>query len=421
MASKLSTENLARISAAHPWRVIVIWAIVFLVAGGLAGTLFANVITTEIKFINDPESDLAQTFLEDRLRGERMVTDVLMLRSADLTVDEAAYRQAVEEIAGNISALGPEIVSGAPTYYQTGDESQVGNNRRSTIVPIVLVGGTADAEEHIAEVHSVVDAAVLPAGFEVFITGEATLAREFTVAAEEDLLRGEAIGIPVALIILVIVFGAVVAAIIPMVLAIVAIVVAIGSVAIIGQVIEMNLFVQNMITMIGLAVGIDYSLFIVSRYREERAREVPVQEAIAMAGATASRAVFFSGVTVVLALAGLLIIPMNIFVSLGLGAITVVVAAVAAGLTLLPAVLSVMGDNVDRLEVWIPGLRKKCRGAKCADEEHREGHYSYWDRVLAHGDEGPGPESGSQRRNTGCGLDIVLRHQHRFCRGQHAA
>ena len=101
-----------------------------------------------------------------------------------------------------------------------------------------------------------------------------------------------------------------------------------------------------MITMIGLAVGIDYSLFIVSRYREERAREVPIQEAIAMAGATASRAVFFSGVTVVLALAGLLIIPMNIFVSLGLGAITVVVAAVAAGLTLLPAVLSVMGDNV---------------------------------------------------------------------------
>ena len=132
--------------------------------------------------------------------------------------------------------------------------------------------------------------------------------------------------------------------------------------------------------MIGLAVGIDYSLFIVSRYREERARDVPIQEAIALAGATASRTVFFSGVTVVLALAGLLIVPMNIFVSLGLGAITVVVSAVAAGLTLLPAVLSVMGDGVDRLEIWIPGLRKRCRGAQCADEEHEEGHFNYWDR-----------------------------------------
>ena len=308
--------------------------------------------------------------LEERLRGERTVTDVLMLRSADLTVDDAAYRQTLEDVAGKITALGPKIVSATPSYYQTGDESQVSQNRRSTIVPVVLAGGTAEAEEHIAEVHSIVDNAVLPAGFELFITGEATLAREFTVGAEEDLLRGEAIGIPVALIILAVVFGAVVAAIIPLILAIVAIVVAIGSVAIIGQVVEMNVFCAEH----------DHDDWPRRRHRLLALYRVPlplrsvratfpIQDAIALAGATASRAVFFSGVTVVLALAGLLIVPMNIFVSLGLGAITVVVSAVAAGLTLLPAVLSVMGDRVDRLEIWIPGLRKKCRGAKCADEE----------------------------------------------------
>ena len=188
MLSRLSTEKLARVSAAHPWRVIVIWVIVFLVAGGLAGALFIDTVTTEIKFTNDPESDRAQTFLEERLRGERVVTDVLMLRSADLPVDDATYRQTVEELVGKISALGPKIVSAAPTFYQTGDESQVSKNRRSTIVPIVLAGGTAEAEKNIAEVHSIVDGAALPGGFEVFITGEATLAREFTVGAEEDLL-----------------------------------------------------------------------------------------------------------------------------------------------------------------------------------------------------------------------------------------
>ena len=380
MANALSTEGLARVSAAHPWRVVIGWVIVFLVAGGLAGALFIDVVTTEIKFLNNPESDRALNFLEDRLRGEKLVADVLMFRSSDLTVDDAAYRQAVEELASKITALGEEIVVSAQTYYDSEDESQVNESRRSMIVPVVLAGGTAKSEEHIAEVHAVIEDVSLPAGFEVFITGEATLAREFTVAAEEDLLKGEAIGIPVALIILALLFGAVVAAIIPLIMAILAIVVAIGLVAIIGQVIEMNLFVQNIITMIGLAVGIDYSLFIVSRYREERAREVPVQEAIAIAGATAGRAVFFSGVTVILALAGLLIVPMNIFVSLGLGAITVVVSALAAGLTLLPAILSIMGDRVDRLEIWIPGLRKRCRGAKCADEEHEEGHYNYWDR-----------------------------------------
>ena len=380
MASTLSTEGLARVSASHPWRVVTVWLIVFLVAGGLAGALFLDTVTTEIKFLNNPESDRARTFLEERLRGEELVTDVLMFRSSDLTVEDAAYRQAVDGVVSKITALGEEIVVGAETYYDSEDEFQVNESRRSMIVPVVLAGGTAKSEEHIAKVHVVIEHVSLPSGFEVFITGEATLAREFTVAAEEDLVKGEGIGISVALIILAVVFGAVVAAIIPIIMAILAIVVAIGLVAIIGQVVEMNVFVQNIITMIGLAVGIDYSLFIVSRYREERAREVPVQEAIAIAGATAGRAVFFSGVTVILALAGLLIIPMNIFVSFGFGAITVVVGAVAAGLTLLPAVLSIMGDRVDRLEIWIPGLRKRCRGTKCADEEHEEGHYNYWDR-----------------------------------------
>ena len=380
MPSRLSTENLARASAAHPWTVVVIWIVAFLVAGGLTGTLFFQTVTTEIKFLNNPESDRAKTFLEDRLRGLSSVTDLLMVRSADLTVDDPAYRQTVESVVGGITGLGTDVVAAAPSYYVTTDETQVSEDRRSTIVPIVLAGELADMEDHVSEVHHVIEEASLPQGFEVFITGQATLAREFTEGAEKDLLQGEAIGIPVALVILAIVFGAIAAAVIPTILAIVAIVVAFGLVSVIGQVVEMNVFVQNMITMIGLAVGIDYSLFIVSRYREERIREVPIPDAIALAGATASRAVFFSGVTVILALAGLLIIPMNIFTSLSLGAITVVVAAVLAGLTLLPAVLSIMGDSVNKFSIWIPGLRKRCEGAKCADEEHEDGHYNYWDR-----------------------------------------
>ena len=379
MVSSLSSENLARVSAANPWRVILIWVIILVVAGGLAGTLFLGTVTTEIKFLGNPESEQARKLLEE-LRGPKAVTDVAMVRSAEATVEDPGYKSTVEELVGQITALGESVVIAAPSYYATEDESQVSQDRRSTIVPIVLAGSATEAEEHVDKVHEVIDRVAVPEGFEVFITGEATLSREFTVGAERDLQKGEAIGIPVALVILAVVFGAVVAAVIPIILAIVAIVVAIGLVALVGQVIEMSLFVQNMITMIGLAVGIDYSLFIVSRYREERAKDVPIPEAIATAGATASRAVFFSGLTVILALAGLLIIPMNIFVSLGMGAITVVVSAVAAGLTLLPAVLSVMGDRVDRLEIWIPLLRKRCRGTKCADEDHEEWHYNYWDR-----------------------------------------
>ncbi len=106
-----------------------------------------------------------------------------------------------------------------------------------------------------------------------------------------------------------------------------------------------------MITMMGLAVGIDYSLFVVARFREERARGMEKHAAIANSGRTASKAVFFSGITVVVALAGLLLVPSNIFRSLSLGAIFVVVAAVLAALTLLPAVLSILGDKINFLSV----------------------------------------------------------------------
>ena len=142
--------------------------------------------------------------------------------------------------------------------------------------------------------------------------------------SQEDIQKGEAIGIVVAIIVLVLVFGAAVAAVTPIIMGLFAIVVGTGIVALIGQVWSFSFFVPELMTMMGLAVGIDYSLFIVSRYREERARGYEKLDAIGAAGATANRAVFFSGLTVVLALLGMLIIPTTIFRGLAGGAIIVV-------------------------------------------------------------------------------------------------
>ena len=131
---------------------------------------------------------------------------------------------------------------------------------------------------------------------------------------------------------------------------------------------DLSFFITNMITMIGLAVGIDYSLFIVSRYREERLHGFEKLDAISRAGATATRAVFFSGLTVVLALVGLLILPNTLFRALGLGAILVVLVAVLASMTLLPAVLSLLGDRIESLRV---------RRRRTMDEQGR-----MWDRIT---------------------------------------
>ena len=186
-----------------------------------------------------------------------------------------------------------------------------------------------------------------PSGVTPRLFGQSSINNDFVRLAEEGLAKGESIGVVVALIVLLGVIGAAVAASLPILLAIAAIATAIGLTALVGQLFDLSFFVVNFITMIGLAVGIDYALFIVARYREERVRGFDKLEAIGRTGATANRAVFFSGRTVVLALTGLLLVPNTIFRSLGTGAILVVLLAMAASMTLLPAVLALLGNKIN--------------------------------------------------------------------------
>ena len=153
--------------------------------------------------------------------------------------------------------------------------------------------------------------------------------------------------LPLTILILVVVFGALVAVGVPLVLAIVSIILALGLTAVVGRFTDLSFYVVNMITMIGLAVGIDYTLFVVSRYREERQRGHAKLDAIEIAGGTATKAVVFSGGTVVLALMGMFLVPLTVFHSLGAGAVLAAVSAVAGTLTLVPAMLGLLGDKID--------------------------------------------------------------------------
>jgi len=153
------------------------------------------------------------------------------------------------------------------------------------------------------------------------------------------------------LIVLLIVFGSVVAGLVPLLLAIVSITVALALLAVVGQLFPLSVFATNMLTGMGLALGIDYSLFVLSRYRDERAHGRERREAIAAVGATASRAVLFSGIAFTLAMVGSLLVPSTIMRSLAAGAIAAAVVSVAAAMTLLPAVLRLLGDRVNALRL----------------------------------------------------------------------
>jgi len=347
----MSPEHLARSSARRPWLVVAVW-IALVVVGGLAASRIGDGLTQEFTLLNNPESQQADDLLEDRLRGPEQAREFVIVQSPDRTVDDPAFRAFVEGLVTEIRAL--DDVTAAATFYETNDPELVSDDRNETLIRVQLDSDESEAAEHVGDLVELTEERTSDE-FTVLTAGSGSINRTSNELSESDAQRGEMIGIPVALIILLIVFGAAVAAGIPLVLAIVSIVVAVGTSAIIGQAFELNFLVLNIITMIGLAVGIDYSLFIVQRFREERQRGRAKIDAIARAGATSSRAVLFSGGTVIVALLGMFLVPSNVYRSLAVGAIAVAAAAVLAALTLLPAVLSLLGDRVNALRLPFAG------------------------------------------------------------------
>ena len=370
------TESLARFSAEKRWWVVGVWVVMLAAAIALTVTLLASALTTQFVFTNTPESQRGVDLIEEMRGLPNSTNEVVIVRSETMTIDDPPFEQVVTDLTSSLQGLGPEVIRQETliNHLLTPLPFLLTNDRQTTIIPFTMAGDFDDATSNIGKVIEVVESANPPAGIEILITGQATVGRDFQEVGQEGIERGETFGVPVALIILALVFGTLVAAVLPIILAAASIIVALGAAALVGQVFALSFFVTNIIFMIGLAVGIDYSLFIVARYREERARGLDKVDAIARAGGTASRSVLFSGVTVIIALVGMLLVPFNIFIGLGAGAILVVAASVLSALTLLPAILSILGDGIDRGRIpWV--------GRGGADVQSEGG---FWDRV-SHG------------------------------------
>ena len=343
MTRAISTENLARICARRPRLTIGAWLVALIVSVALTVNLLGDALTTDSDFTGTPDSKAAELLINERLETTNFVSDIVLVRSSTQTVDDPGFEQAVAMLAGDLGEFGS-----VSTFYQSADAALVSADRDTTIINVVL---SDDSEEHVNGFVATAQSLDGVDGFETAVTGVNVVDVDFSTVAEEDLQKGELIGVGVAMLVLILVFGAIVASVVPLLLAIVSIAVALGLTALVGSAFELSFFVVNMLVMMGLAVGIDYALFIVSRFREERARGLDKIDAIGVAGSTANRAVFFSGVTVVLALIGMLIVPTTIFKSLAIGAILVVFVSVVAALTLLPAILSVIGGKIDALRL----------------------------------------------------------------------
>ena len=356
---KLSTQSVTSFSARHPWWIMVSWFVVLVLAYFSVSTLLGSALEGEGGPTKTTEFQEAQNLISEHFGGSdpranqdntsgsetsrKTLGEFVIISSEQFSITDEKFIQAVDELSKSMDADASEILVGSFSEYQP-----IPSQDGSTIMYQVQI-----YEDKQKDIHLLTDVGLNfeKDGFSVVMFGNTSINEAFTTRAEHDLLVGESIGIGVAFIILVLVYGAVVAGLIPILLAIVAVFTTVGLVGVVGQIMELNEFVPNIVTMMGLAVGIDYSLFVLSRYREERQKGYDKYESISIAGATANRAVLFSGGTVVLALTGMLLLPEKFFQAFGAGAIMVVFVAVITCLTLLPAMIGILGDRINNVKV----------------------------------------------------------------------
>jgi len=356
----MSLSNIASFSARKPFIVIVLWVVAIAISGALSSVYLESALggggqgsTKDLEFklanmLQDEKMSKLTSSSDDSSEASNQDSgsdNLLVVTSDKFQFPSEEYFKELNnffiKIQSEIDNAGVDQKVGALEDYQI-----IPSEDGSTIMiqaPFVS-RGLVSPLIHITEEFSGKD-------FNFYFIGTATIEHTFAELAERDLVTGETIGISVALIILALVFGSVTSAFIPVIMAIVAIFVSIGMVSVVGQIVDLNDFVTNIMTMMGLAVGIDYCLFILSRYREERDSGVDKVQAIANTGSTAGRAVMFSGFTVVFAILGVFIIPEKTFHAFGVGTVLVVFVAVLAGITLLPAIIGLLGDKVNSFEV----------------------------------------------------------------------
>jgi len=210
--------------------------------------------------------------------------------------------------------------------------------------------------EHYPEIRSKITA---PEGMKVYLTGGTAALYDMQTASKNDIIKAEMIGLPLALIVLLLVFGTIVGALLPLVVGLMSVTTTLGIVYFIAQNHSLSNFLPNLVTMLGLAVGIDYALFLTSRFREELRKQASVREAVAMTCQTAGHSIFFSGIAVLIGLLGMLFIDLNFFQSLSVGGIIVVTISVIVGNTLLLALFAILGHKINSLRVIPSFLRRK--------------------------------------------------------------
>ncbi|MCW5820259.1 MAG: MMPL family transporter, partial [Trueperaceae bacterium] len=347
---------LAGLVARYPRWVLGAWFVVSAVSLPFASRV-GDVLNAQPEAPRDGTAAAVQTLLATAFQGGEEVTLVAVAHGVSVRAGSPEYAEALDDvktrllrIPGTTSVRDYRTASGLDLLDEANDLS------------VLLVGLDASGLTEGKRVTEAVRAALDSVGALRFdLSGGPATVVELEQVSERDARRAEVFGLPISLLILVVAFGAVVASVLPLLSAVTTIVTSLGLLYFVGQQIEFAVFTETIVTMLGLATGIDYALLIVNRFREELRSTFDARKAAARTAETAGKAVAFSGLTVIVGLMALLVPPVAFIRSIGVGAMVVLFVSVLVAITAVPATLALLGHRVNWLRVTKrePGLRSR--------------------------------------------------------------
>ncbi|MGA9875086.1 MAG: MMPL family transporter [Solirubrobacteraceae bacterium] len=338
--------------ARHRRFVLLGWMLALIVCAALYPSL-KGVLSAPDYSVDNSQSLKVERLLEQGLRGAGSEQDALVFYSRDHRATDPAYRAAVARVlraarsqAGVVGVVGP--------YGGHGTRAVISSDRRAAVAQVALAGNARERFTNAALLQTAVGRADSD-GVRAWLTGFSSYSKDIAQVETVDASRAEGIGIPVALVVLLLALGALAAAVVPLLTAGASLLLCYGVISILARIFDFDVFLLTIVTMIGLGIGIDYSLFVVSRFREElarrplapRAERRRIAEAVGASVASSGRTIAYSGIVVGLSLTSLLVVPAAVYREFVMGTLVTVICTVGAALTLLPAMLAQFGSRIN--------------------------------------------------------------------------
>jgi RND superfamily putative drug exporter len=350
--------------ARHKWWVLGIWVVLLVLAVLSTPHLTKNLSAPDYS-VTDSDSAKVTDIIQSDFTAAGAEQDIIVFDSGELKVTDKEYKDAIDRVVKAVKKKTWVVAVVSP--LDVGAESQISKDKTAAYATMGLNGDDRQRADRSAELQDVVEDAVGSAAVEAYMTGYSQSSNDLTEVENADVERAESIGIPIALVVLVFTLAAVIAGFLPLVTALCSLLFTYGVLSLLITWRPIDSFLLSIVTMLGVGISIDYSLFIISRYREEmvKARDAgdpePVVTAVGIAMRTSGRTILFSGSIVMISLFSLFVVKSPLFIGMALGAVLVVLCTLFTAWTMLPALLAALGWHVNKFS-----LPKRFRPAPCS-------------------------------------------------------